>query len=206
MPKPCAQWTFETDLRDDISGEPATPVGPPATRPTLVGGRLRCPGLRDSEIQSPPLRKNLAARTLEAWVLIGNVHQRDGCVMRTEDRPTHDGILLTDVRWTNGSSLRQRSGRLEAHDEDAKPNQLVHVAAVYAADDSIAFYRNGRKYGEPLRPADEPGKLQTYRSGTGSIFLGQGFLGEIEEARVYDRPLTETEIGASYRIGPAGKK
>jgi hypothetical protein len=95
---------------------------------------------------------------------------------------------------------------MEVPEETSAPDRLVHMAIVYRKDNSIAVFRNGEPYGRSYTP-DSP--LQTFRSGSARVLLGMRhtgggkpfFTGEIKEAALHDRALTDQEIAALFRAG-----
>src|SRR5262249_48130149 len=89
------------------------------------------------------------------------------------------------------------------------PGELVHLAAVYSADNRIALYRNGAAYGTAYTPAGDA-TLRNYPAADARVLIGKRhtgggnafFAGDVAEARLYDRALTAGEGAASFRAGP----
>ena len=112
--------------------------------------------------------------------------------------------------WVAGSNFFERTRDLGAHaEETARPGDLVHLAATYAADGRITVYRNGVAYGAAYTPSPKP---ITYPAGGARVLLGKRHTGggkrvllrEGAEARLYDRALTAAEeVAASWKAGPA---
>ncbi|MBI4602130.1 MAG: DUF1553 domain-containing protein [Planctomycetes bacterium] len=209
-PRPAARWTFEAGPADDLGALGGILEGGAA----VAGGRLRLDG-RGAFARSDPLPRDLREKTLEAWVSLASLDQRGGGVISVESRDGRrfDAIAFAERqarRWMAGSDLFRRTKDLEAPAETAAATELVHVAVVYGSDDRIAFYRNGVPHGKPYVPQAEESSLQTYRRGEAQVLFGlrhtgstNGLLaGEIEEARVYDRALSNDEVAASFRAGP----
>ena len=208
--KPALLWTFEAGAREEIAGLTATLNGGAA----VSNGRLRLSG-KGAFLQSAPLPREIKAKTLEAWVALTSLTQRGGGALSLESNGgrTFDGLVYGEQqprKWIAGSNSFRRTRDLKAPAESAKPGELIHVAAVYAADNSIQFYRNGQPYGERYTPTGAQSTLRAYPAGEAYVLIGlrhtgagNGFLaGEIEEARVYDRALSAQEIRASFRSGP----
>ncbi len=109
-------------------------------------------------------------------------------------------------RWLAGSNNFRRTEQTDGPEEDARPEQVVHVAVSYAKDGKIALYRNGKPYGTPYRkdalhtfPAWDTRVLVGLRhSGAGRGF----FAGTLREVRLYERALEPEEIAASHASGP----
>ncbi len=112
-------------------------------------------------------------------------------------------------KWMAGSENFSRSKNLDAPPEDAKSSDTIHVAAVYSADNRIAFYRNGIHYGTEYTPGSP---LRTYPANSARVLIGfrhtgagnGQFRGDVDEARVYDRALTAEQIVESFKAGQQG--
>ena len=206
-PQPIAEWSFEGNARDSAGKLHGSLLG----GARILNGRLSLHG-KAAFMRTEPLTRTVRERTLEAWVALPSLEQRGGGVISIENKSsgTFDAIVFGErvpKKWMAGSSNFQRSRDLTASDEDAKPGELVHLALVYRADNTITLYRNGASYGETYAPAGANSELQSYAAGEARLLLGlrhtgaaNGFLaGEIEEARLYDRALTANEIVASAR-------
>jgi hypothetical protein len=202
---PIAVWAFDEDARDSLGHLDGQLEG----GAEILGGRLVLNG-KGAYFHTDGLPVTLSTKTLEAWVSPGNLDQRGGGVVSLETTREHgfDAIVFAEKdarQWVPGSNFFKRSERLNAPEETAKPGEFVHVAVTYAADGTIAFYRNGQPYGAsyakpPLLefPAHAARVLLGLRhKGAGNGF----FTGEIEEARLYDRALTPEQIAASFRAG-----
>jgi hypothetical protein len=209
VPAPLARWTFETDARDSAGKLDGILYG----GAVVAGGRLRLGG-KDAFLRTGPLPRDLTEKTLEAWVALDNLEQRGGGVLtvESENGRVFDGIVFGERqpgKWLAGSDFFRRTADLAGPAETAKPGELVHVAIVYAADNSITCYRNGVLYGSPYTPTGPEATLRTYPAKTSRVLLGlrhtgggNAFLaGAIEEARLYDRALTAKEVAASFRAG-----
>ena len=108
-----------------------------------------------------------------------------------------------------GSEGFVRSQNLTAPTETSDAKQTVHVAISYGADGEIRVYRDGTPYGGAYRPEKS---ARTYAASESEVLIGlrhsgagNGFFaGEVEEARVYDRALSPSEVAASFQDGPGG--
>jgi uncharacterized protein DUF1549/uncharacterized protein DUF1553/cytochrome c/concanavalin A-like lectin/glucanase superfamily protein len=201
---PIALWNFEHDARDAIGALHGHLEGGAEVK----NGRLVLNG-KAAFVRTDPLTRELREKTLEAWVAPASLDQRGGGVMTVESTNVHgfDSIVFAEKdprRWLAGSEFFKRSRAVGGPEETAKPGELVHLAIVYRADNSIALYRNGEPYGS----AYAQGELKTFESGNARVLFGlrhagaKGFFaGEIEEARLYDRALSAGEIAASFRAG-----
>jgi serine/threonine-protein kinase len=209
IPGPMARWTFEKDARDTVG----TLHGKLYGGAKLVNGRLQLDSAA-SYMESPPLTQDVREKTLEVWTTVGNYAQRNRTLMMILDPGTGvwDGIQFAvpqaTVKWYAGSEFNHRSRELDGPGETSKPDQLIHLALVYAGDGSITLYRNGQVYGAPFTPRGDKSELQTYRKGAAIIRIGnesQSLGGEVPEASLYDRALTAVEVKALFQVGPSGK-
>jgi hypothetical protein len=209
VPAPLARWTFETGARDGAGKLDGTLYG----GAVVAGGRLRLDG-KGAFLRTGPLPRDLTEKTLEAWVTPGTLDQRGGGILTVEsdNGSVFDGIVFGEQeprKWLAGSEFFRRTATLAGPAETAKPGEVVHVAVVYAADNSITFYRNGVPYGSAYTPRGPDATLRTYAAKTSRVLLGMRhtgggnpfFAGEIEEARLYDRALTAKEVAASFQAG-----
>jgi WD40 repeat protein/serine/threonine protein kinase len=204
--RPMARWTFEKDSRDSVG----TLHGALHARAALVKGRLQLDSWA-SYMETPPLTRDVREKTLEVWTTVANYAQRARILMMIFEPRTGiwDGILFAELqsslKWYPGSEFNHRSRGLDGPNEDSQPDQLIHLALVYAGDGSICLYRNGQVYGAPFAPRGDNSELQTYHKGSAIIRIGhesRSLGGEVEEASLYDRALTAEEVGTLFRAGP----
>ncbi len=207
LEKPFARWTFEKDAQDSAGKLHAGLVG----GARIERGRLILDGkgaFARTDVLAQPLRE----KTFEVWATLSSLAQRGGGLisLETKENGVFDAIVFGErvpKKWMAGSSSFQRSRDLTAPDEEAKPGTLVHVAIVYRTNNSISVFRNGLPYGETYTPTGDNGSLQTFSPREARVLLGlrhtgagNGFFaGEIEEARLYDRALSDDEILRSAR-------
>jgi hypothetical protein len=175
---------------------------------SITNGRLSL-AREGAYFQTGPLPRDLREKTLEGWVSLADLKQGGGAAIsiESEDGSVFDAIVFGErqpKKWIAGSSSFQRTLDLEAPEENAPPGKLIHMAAVYRADNSIALFRDGAPYGQRYTPASP---LQTYKAGNAHVLLGmrhkgggKPFLtGEIKQAALYDRALSDAEVAASFR-------
>jgi hypothetical protein len=206
-PSPLARWTFETDARDSIGAL----HGELAGGAVVTGGRLRLDG-KAGHARTVPLSRDLGAKTLEAWVALSTRKQGGGGVLSIESAggAVFDALVFAERqpdKWIAGSDSFHRTRDLAGPEETAGPGELVHVAASYRTDGTVAFYRNGAPYGESYATGDGP---PTFAAGESRVLFGlrhtgggRAFLaGEIGEAALYDRALSDAEVAASYASSP----
>ena len=207
LPAPIARWSFSGDARDSIGGLDGELLGGAVVR----DGRLVLDGV-GANMRTKALPRDLREKTLEAWVALANLDQRGGGVIGL-DAPEgrfFDSIVFGEMKprhWLAGSDFFNRTADPGGTEETAGPGASIHVAIAWAADGSIALYRNGEPYGERT----SKGSPWTFKAGAARFLFGQRLsdvnpplAGEIDEARAYDRALSPEEIAASFRAGPEG--
>ncbi|HKB05446.1 MAG TPA: DUF1553 domain-containing protein [Gemmataceae bacterium] len=208
LPKPIARWTFDTNGDDSIGALNAEPKN----GARIAGGRLIVDGERGFA-ETPPLARDLTAKTLEAWVALPTFKQGGGGVVsvQTLDGRTFDAIVFAErkpLHWMAGSENFIRTKDLDGPDEAAGPGDLIHIAITYAADGRIAVYRSGQPYGEGYTPTAATGAI-TFKAKESQVLFGlrhtgggkAHLRGEIEDARLYDFALSPEQVLVSFRAG-----
>ncbi len=200
-PAPIAAWDFTKDLRDHFG--------------TLHGewkgdGKRTSNGIEVREgayVATPPLSRDVTAKTLEVRVKLTDVIQRGGgaITLQTLDGAIFDSIVFGEQeaqRWMPGSNGFSRTQSLQGTMDEVADKEFVTVAIVYHADGTIAGFRNGQPYGKPYRSSAPV----TYAAGKAHIVFGlrhspvggnHSLKGTIAAARLYDRALTNEEVTAS---------
>ena len=165
-PRPVALWTFDEDARDTVGSLHGTLHG----GATLADGRLRLDG-KSGFLRTVPVTSEIKEKTLEAWVALAALDQGGGGVISIEDRQggEFDAIVYGERqkrKWTSGSAAFARTRDLDAPEENFRPGELIHVAVVYAADNSIRVYRNGAAVRRSLHARQFAAALSRRRRGT----------------------------------------
>lgn len=207
LPTPDARWSFTEDARDSVGQHHGELFGGAEIR----NGRLVLNGVT-ANVRTSMLDRDIHEKTFEAWVALVHPDQRGGGVigLETPDGRFFDSIVfgeLTPRHWLPGSDFFNRTQEPGGEAETSGPDQLIHVAIVYAADNSVTMYRNG----QPLGTSYRKGTLQPFLKGRSRFLFGQRLsdinpplAGEIDEARAYLRPLTAAELALSFQAGPTG--
>lgn len=197
---PVAVWDFGQGPQDQIGGLHGQLEG----TARVEGGRLVLDG--GGWMRTPALSQPLAAKTLEARVVLSSLDQRGGGVLsvQTPDGQFFDAIVYAEQkprRWLAGSNFFERTQSL-AGPAEMSEDETVHVVITYAADGTITFYRNGVPYGRSYRKglyrfaADNSQVLLGMRHGT-SLAGSRMFRGAVIDARLYDRALSADEVRAA---------
>jgi len=201
-PKPIAGWNFTTGLSDMNGKLPVSLKG--SAKRTGEGLILDGRGFATTV----PLPYDLAEKTLEVWVKLGDLNQRGGGAITVQD---NRGVLFNSIvfgerqpkRWMAGSNGFVRTKPFNGSEETL--NKPVHMAIVYQSDGTITGYRNGKSYGKAYQTgfqkyaAGQAHLAFGIRHGT-SVANGRMLKGAITGARLYDRALAAKEIAASAGV------
>lgn len=206
--KPVARWSFEGDLKDSVGQVQGAIRGG-----AYVGnGRLHLTG-QGAFFLTDPLPFDLGEKTIEVWTTITPMpgRQTSRVLVALSDNHEEDGLMIGDGgmnKWMNFSPNYSRTinNHSAGPDELAKPSELVHLAIVYDANNTITLYRNGLPYGKGYTK----GSLAHFSKGTTILYLGgissfgqqprNFFKGTVEELRIYDRALSKEEIQLSNKL------
>ena len=208
LPEPVAKWDFEESLIDSIGGQEGTAHG----NVRFDSGMLVLE--TGAYLTTAPLTETLTEKTLEAWVRLDNLDQRGGGVISLQslDGSVFDAIVFGETeprRWLAGSEHHRRTKSFGGPDEQQASERTVHLAIAYHADGTIVGYRDGVPYGNPYR-SDPPIRFQRGQAvvsfGLRHLPAGGNRLlrGRIEQAALYNRALSETEIAASFQHASGG--
>ena len=207
IPSPDARWSFDDDARDSVGEH----HGELLSGAKIRDGRLILDGVA-SHVRSAPLDRDIHEKTLEAWVSLSNLDQRGGGVigLDTPKEQIFDSIVFGEINpghWLAGSDFYHRSQDPGGTVETAQPGEFIHIVIVYAKDNSITVYRNGKRYGTTYNK----GTLRPFLKGKSRFLFGQRLsdinpplAGEVDEARAYLRALTAEEVTGSFQAGPTG--
>jgi len=135
-PKPIAGWNFTTGLSDVNGKLPVTLKG--SAKQTGEGLILDGRGFATTV----PLPFDLADKTLEVWMKLGDLNQRGGGAITVQD---NRGVLFDSIvfgerqpkRWMAGSNGFVRTKPFNGSEEAEGLNKPVHVAIVYQADGTV---------------------------------------------------------------------
>ena len=200
-PQPFARWDFQGNYRDSVGTLHATAAGDAR----IENGYLVLPGR--AHVTTPPIDQPLVARTLEAWVYLADTRQRGGGIvaLHAVTGEAHDAIAFGQLQpghWNLGSEGRQRSVSFGGPEERDADSGLIHLAFVFQADGAVVAYRNGRRYGRPIRTRGP----RKFGPGEARIVIGLRHLpslrdrhirGRIWRVQFHTRALSAAEVRAS---------
>lgn len=202
--QPYAQWTFTADANDTY-GRLNGDLGNGAE---VKNGRLILGGEKGAYMATANLPQDVSERTLEAWVSFDNPSEiTEACPLKiiADEVGLWDGIVFSpngSRKWLAGSSHNHRSQDPRGMVESASARELIHVAISYRLDNSIGVYRNGILEDSFVPNKGDASRLQTYHKNRSKVRFGHTtspWKFEVEEARLYDRALTDEEVALSYR-------
>ncbi len=202
-PPAFAQWEFDDDLCDSVGDLHGVAHG----SARVENGALILDG--NSYVQTSPIGKSIAEKTLAVWVQLDDLDQRGGAAMTVDasDRGVFDAIVFAEReqrRWMAGSNNFARYDSFAGAEEFDAVNHPVHVAVVFHQDGSIEGYRDGVPYGKRIRQA----ALVTYDAGHASVLFGlrhqpaggnRLLRGKLYQAALYDRALSPEEVAAAAK-------
>src|SRR5260370_10917799 len=176
------------------------------------GGRVRpVKGKETVILSTPPLSQDIREKTLEAWVWFEKFPEKPVTVLEIKNQSGYRGAALDGIhyaaakkkQWENASTAQFRTADTGGSKESGSGGELIQIAIVYAADDTIRIYRNGKPYGKPYKPEIETavGHLQACGRGDAIVrfIASQGV--ELDEARLYDVALSEEQVESSFAAG-----
>jgi len=143
-------------------------------------------------------------KTLVAWVTPANLSEKGGSVLTIEKGGgAFDAIVFGELatgRWMAGSNNHSRTQKPQSGaPETSTGTRLVQIAIVYR-EKQITVYRNSQKYAQYTTGGAE-------RFDTESMILiglrhrdaaaaNRFFTGSIDDVRIYNRALSQTEVAA----------
>jgi hypothetical protein len=201
-PRPIAEWDFGVGLEDRVGKLHAKLHG---------GARQGRDGLvldgRSAFAATPPLAKDLTAKTLEVWVRLDGLAQRGGAAMsvQTPDGRFFDAVVFGERepgRWMAGSDNFTRTQSFGGTAEKEAEKKVTHIAITWDEEGAVAAFRDGRPYGMAYTVTDP----FTFRAKGAQVVFGlrhapaggnRLLSGVIRRARLYDRALLPAEVAAS---------
>lgn len=207
LPEPYAEWDFEKDANDLRGRLPLTLEG----EARIENGALVLDG-RTGFARSAPIPRSLAAKTLEAWVLLDTLDQKGGGVLTVQDLRGNvfDSIVFAENEpgeWLAGSDFHRRTKDFLGAPEADAAKRPVHIAIVYAGE-KVNCFRDGVPYGKGFKTEERA----VFEKNGAQVLLGcrhggaggnKLLRGRILRARLYDKPLTVVDIEKSRLLESA---
>jgi hypothetical protein len=208
------RWSFNDGTANDSVG---TAHGTLYGTATIVDNRLRLSGSSENNRMEATLGNALGPnKTLVAWCSLSSLTPNNAAGSPLSvGNASFDAIVYgerTGGQWMNGSENWSRTpttngGALETL---VAPDEIMMVITYdSSAANKIKLYRNGVLYAE-----HNQGSLISHAAGE-KVLIGprnwskwdDGYMnGYINEARIYDKALTASEIAVLYALGPDRKK
>lgn len=144
----------------------------------------------------------LDERTLVAWATLENIEQRGVSIFTIQNGASiFDGLILGEIKpraWMGGSDYFRRTERDQSkYPEETETKKLIQIALV-SRGKTVELYRNAIL----LSRYEIPGEATKFSSKSEVLFgvhhlnllHANKFRGEIEDARIYDRALSQQQI------------
>lgn len=168
----------------------------------LITGILVAGGLLAAGCSHAEKIKTITNKTLVVWVSLADLDQRGGSALTLDDLHSRfDAIVFGEIapgKWMSGSDGWHRTPQDQSGfpEETAEAGTLVQLAIVYEGE-SVRLFRDGQAY--TAYDIDAPlafGPESVVVMGLRHLDAGDRacLSGAIEDARIYDRPLTQAQI------------
>ncbi len=197
--RPYAVWRFEGDLTDEIGD-----------LDLISHGEIRFESggvvLDKAFLQSPNLSDAFTEKSLEVRFSLSDLDQRGGGLMTMQAGNLFDSIVIGERQnrhWISGSNGFVRTEDFPGSVPEHLIDDSIHLLMTYQSDGSKTLYRNGVRYGDPFQKGSV-----TFKALESFILFGLRHLPpggnrylnvRIDEAKLYDRPLTESEAAEAYQ-------
>ncbi len=205
-------WFYDATIVDSDGGESdiAYPVTATLHDDRPAGNAVRFSTNQSAYIQfeyNPALDISGDSITVEAWVMKDDASQ-EGAVILANNQIGSNGYQLYFVDDGPASRVRfnptDRSGRNVTSQTILEPGEWYHIAGVYRDGDTW-LYINGALDNTSTSSSRRIGS-SSHGLVIGANHLGSDdyFIGEIDEVRIWNRPLEKSEITSHYnrtRIG-----
>ena len=177
-----------------------TPTPPVKLRPPLIS-LLTC-----TTLATQAATHSFQDKTLVVWAAPANLTQHGGSALTIEDSESHfDGVVFGEImprKWMPGSDTYSRTSKEQQTwaDETVAPGTFVQMAIVYRGRE-LSVYRNGQPYARytSSNPPLKFGPQAIVLFGRRHTEAGDpknSFAGRIQDARIYDQPLTAETLAA----------
>lgn len=201
------RWDFSKGLKDSQKGSKLVLK----SGAKIEDGALVLDG--QSFALSAPIPEKIHEKTLEAWVQLDGLTQSGGGVITLQDLDgsQFDSIVFAELnerQWLAGSDNHRRTAPFDGAKEKSGGVGPVHLAITFATDGTIAGYRNGVPYGQPIKKAGTAvfdanrARIAIGIRHGNQTFKGRMLRGRVFDVRLHDRALSKDEIAASFAGQP----
>lgn len=152
--------------------------------------------------ETPTTGTRFIDKTMVVWATLGQSQQSNSIITLENPPSEFDSLVFGEIqpgKWMVGSDYFRRTERNQEASavETASPDELLQLAIVYQGNRATLF-RNGEIYASH-EMAGGPIAFST----DSHVLIGQhhsdtigapGFIGTVDDARLYDRALTQSEL------------
>jgi len=200
-------WSFDDCTAKDISGNGHDGFigGNPQCIDGVSGKAFNFNGSSDFITTNTYLGINLKEKTLVAWVKLNDLEQQGGGVVGIQTDPNisdnFDSIVYgetTKYHWITGSSWFERLFEAPFVEQS---NKWILMAITYK-DNNYSIYRNASLIGNTTAYAAQQFDTDSiFYVGKRHSFLTGPINAQIDEARLYNRVLSASEVQQIYQEG-----
>lgn len=201
-------WRAENSTANFVGHSSGTLVGGTAYAPGVVGQAFEFNGIDSAVLLGRNPSFHLQNFTFEAWVKRANA-QRPSQVAPYYAALVAGGAnhfalaMFPDGRMTLG-----KVGESNAYSSQTLDGTEWHHVAVTKTNSFVHFYIDGKSAGAAVQSSTFSFETPLAIGSFGESYPGvetEPFWGMIDEPSLYDRALSEEEVGSIYRAGVAGK-
>src|ERR1019366_3682813 len=142
--------------------------------------------------------------TLSAWVYFDRLPSVVGHIMTIIGKSGFATDLDLQAETDNRFHFYVANSQSVVSATVIQPGIWYHVAGTYSAQTSVVLYVNGIQEGLTPINVTRSANGNPLEIGNSWFWAGRYFSGRIDEATLYDRPLTNAEIQGIYSAGSAG--
>jgi hypothetical protein len=141
-------------------------------------------------------------RTVAAWI---KTERDNGWILNWGGEEGGEMFMFGFIRGRRRIGITPKGGYLYMNDRTSD-NQWHHVAAVVEKAELPNLYDNAKVYLDGSEAEiHDIGLLGLWPIDTvrgQDVVIGKGYAGALDDVRIYDRPLSEQEIGLLFKLAP----
>lgn len=205
-----AHWTFDQAPYSPLANDSKNSNNATLTNMTpasdwvtgKIGGALDFDGTNDYAITGPNIGDGATALTLSVWVKADSTSDWDGFL--TSSGPTFFSLQMDNTVTTPGHDIHFRALGAALDTDSAIPiGEWVHYAGVWESGTAFEIYENGVLIASDAAPSGVV-DVDNWYLGRDREIAGRYFDGQLDDAALWTRALTEYEILGLYQDGLAG--